>query len=104
MPDTRPPPRPLPRRRVEASVLCASGRQHGVGQLVNVSLSGALIDPAAIRPRLGAPVKIRLPAAGGETIEVVGTVARHTPSGFAIQFSATNPAIRTLVEQGEIVL
>jgi hypothetical protein len=31
-------------------------------------------------------------------------VARHTPSGFAIQFSATNPAIRTLVEQGEIVL
>ena len=66
--------------------------------MVNVSLSGALLESASIRPEQGAAVKLvfALPGAGTSS-QLRGTVARHTETGFAIRFLAANDVLRELV-------
>ena len=87
-----------PRRQVEIGVLCASGVEKGSATLVNVSLSGALLANASIRPRLGAPVEISIHRTDrDEPVRLVGTIVRHTGSGWAIAFATANEALRDLV-------
>jgi hypothetical protein len=87
-----------PRKKVSLAVLCRSGDQRGAGQMVNVSLSGALLESTSIRPDYGAAVKILFATPGtGRSTELSGTVARHTESGFAIQFLTANDGLRELV-------
>jgi hypothetical protein len=42
--------RPLPRNQLQITVLCRSGIREGIGQLVNVSLSGALLECSVMSP------------------------------------------------------
>ena len=94
-----------PRRPVNVLVLTVSGEEKGEGTLVDISRSGALIESSAVRPRLGAPVKITISRAGGSAPgEIVGTVARHAASGFAIHFAKVTPLVRRLVEHGKVGL
>ncbi len=86
-------------------VLTASGQDQGEGTLVDISLSGALIESGAVRPRLGAPVKIVISTdRGSASEEIVGTVVRHTPGGFAIEFSKVTQLVRHLVDRGKVGL
>jgi len=90
--------RSAPRKKVSLAVLCKSGVERGAGRMVNVSLSGALLEPASIRPDHGAAVNIVFATPGaGKSTELDGTVARHSEAGFAIQFLAANDALRELV-------
>ena len=87
-----------PRKKVRLTVLCRSGGEQGAGRMVNVSLSGALLEPASIRPEQGATVKLVFASSGeGTSSELRGTVARQTETGFAIQFLAANDGLRELV-------
>ncbi len=89
------------RTRVNIGVLCSSGIERGSGVLADISLSGALIDETSLRPRLGAPVKIRFDLAGSDSpIELVGAVVRHTPSGFALQFATSEQIVGQLLDRG----
>jgi len=68
--------------------------------MVNASLSGALLEPTSIRPERGAAVRILFTAPGaGRASELSGTVARHTETGFAIQFLAANDALREFLAE-----
>jgi hypothetical protein len=88
---------------VHLSVLAISGKEQGDGKLVDVSLSGALIESSEIRPRLGAPVKITIPGAQQDSPprEFLGTVARHAAGGFAIRFGKLSRSVIQLVEEGK---
>ena len=86
------------RKKVRLTVLCRSGGEQGAGRMVNVSLSGALLEPASIRPDHGATVKLVFTSSGeGKSSELRGTVARHTETGFAIEFLVATDALRELV-------
>jgi hypothetical protein len=92
--------RSAPRKKVSLAVLCRSGVERGAGRMVNVSLSGALLEPTSIRPGQRAAVEILFAAPGARrSTELSGTVARHTETGFAIQFRGANDALRELVAQ-----
>jgi len=92
--------RNAPRKRVSLAVLCRSGVERGAGRMVNVSLSGALLESTSIQPERGAAVKILFAAPGaGRSTELDGTVARRTETGFAIQFLAANNAPRELMSE-----
>jgi hypothetical protein len=89
-----------PRKKVSLAVLCRSGVERGVGRMVNVSLSGALLEPASIQPGHGAAVSILFATPGaGRSTELKGTVARHTETGFAIQFLAARDALREFMAE-----
>jgi hypothetical protein len=68
--------------------------------MVNVSLSGALLEPTSIRPERGAAVNILFATPGAmRSTKLNGTVARHTETGFAIQFLEANDSLRELVAE-----
>ena len=88
------------RKKVSLAVLCRSEDQRGAGQMVNASLSGALLEPASIQPDHGAAVTILFTTPGARrSSELSGTVVRHTETGFAIQFLAANDSLRELVAE-----
>ncbi len=90
--------RAAPRKKTNLAVLCKSGSDRGAGRIVNVSLSGALLEPASIQPQQGAPVTIVFALAGAKSArELSGTVVRHTEIGFAMQFLAADDALREIV-------
>lgn len=92
--------RNAPRKKVTLAVLCKSGVERGAGRMVNVSLSGALLEPTSIRPERGAAVRILFATPGvGRSAELDGAVARHTETGFAIQFLAASDALRELMAE-----
>ena len=94
-----------PRKPVNLFVLTASGAERGEGTLIDISLSGALIESSTLRPRLGAPVRVAIATADESgAAEIVGTVNRHVAGGFAIQFAKATPMVRRLVERGKVGL
>jgi hypothetical protein len=87
-----------PRKALSLPVLCQSGMETGSAQTVNVSISGALLESASLRPERGTLVKLVFLAPGSDTPrELIGTLVRHTETGFAIQFLVMEPAILELV-------
>ena len=90
--------RTAPRKKVSLAVFYTSEGQRGAGEMVNVSLSGALLEPASIRPEQDAAVKLLFTTPGaGRSTELNGTVARHTETGFAIEFLAVSNPLLDLV-------
>ena len=80
LPDTR----SAPRRQVSFAVICRTATHEAPARLVNISLSGALLESESLRVNRGRLVTIQFPS-----FEVVGTVVHHTETGFAIQFLKT---------------
>jgi len=80
-------------------------RVEGAGVVANISYSGALIEQTPKQPKVGTPIilYIRLyPPAAFEAqspFELVGRVARHSPSGFAVQYGdGVDLALRRMVD------
>ena len=92
--------RRAPRTNIGMDLLCSSGRDEGTAMLVNLSSSGALLDPAALRPAVGNSVSIRFPTISKEEFPVLPTVVvRHAPGGFAVKFRAYLPIISRLISE-----
>ena len=86
------------RKKSNLAVFCESALEHGVAHMVNVSLLGALLEPASIRPAQDDVVKVLLSSTPvSRPIQVSGTVVRHTETGFAIEFLTTDGVVRQLV-------
>jgi hypothetical protein len=93
--------RPSPRKQLRIPVLCRSGIREGMGQLVNVSLSGALLECSVMSPPPGAIVKIQFspPQSDADApVELKGRVLRYTSKGFAIQFLTITKELAQLLE------
>ena len=85
-------------------------RVEGAGVVANISYSGALIERTRKQPDVGTPIilYIRLypPTAfkAQSPFELVGRVARHSPSGFAVQYGdGVDLAVRRMVDDAAAI-
>jgi len=85
-------------------------RVEGAGVVANLSYSGALIEQTPKQPKVGTSIilYIRLyPPAAFEAqspFELVGRVARHSPSGFAVQYGeGLDLGVRQMVDNAAAV-
>ena len=83
----------------------SSGPEDGIGVLVNISYSGALIEDTSVQPAVGTRVRIYVftepidPIAPASPYELVGRVVRHSSSGFAIEYEDPDPEVNQLVDK-----
>ena len=90
--------RAAPRKQLRMSVVLRSGVQERSAQVVNISLSGVLLDCPVIYPDLGAPIKLHFgPPEVDPPVDLKGAIVRHTETGFAVHFAASPKEPRDLV-------
>ena len=87
------------------------GRVEGVGELADISYSGALIEDTVMRPEIGTPIKLYLylqpPSAftAATPYELPGMVVRHSSDGFAVKFEDSHdPDIRRMVDYAAAIV
>lgn len=78
--------------------LYSAGRLEGAGVLADISYHGAQIENASIQPELGKELRIYVFVQPVCPFELRGSVVRHTPNGFAIEYETSDPEIRRLVD------
>jgi hypothetical protein len=91
-------PRRSPRFRTRFDALIASERQHGAGELAEISYAGARLDHASTRPPVGTRVTLYVFVAPVAPFELTGQVVRHTETGFALSYDLFDAEIRRLVD------
>jgi hypothetical protein len=87
------------RVRARFDALYSSGRQEGAGVLVDISYGGARIENSSIRPEVGTTVRIYVFVQPVSPFELVGSVVRHSDSGFAIEYKDLESDVRRLVNE-----
>ena len=74
-----------------------AGEIEGTAQVVNISLSGALVAWASHRLEEGTKVELFFTEPGtGRRLRALGRVVRTTRSGFAVEFSRLERKLRAL--------
>ncbi len=96
---------------IRLATFCSQGRGEGAGVRANISYSGALIEETSMRPEIGASVVLYVylkpPSAFGAAtpFKLVGQVARHTSTGFAIvDEDNLDPDVRRMVDDAAAVV
>ncbi len=75
--------------------LISSDRTEGSGVLADISCTGALVEESTLKPELGKTIRLYVFVQPIAPFEVVGTVVRHTGSGFATPGVASRSGTRT---------
>lgn len=88
-----------PRLPAHFDALVSAGSEEGAGRLADLSLCGARLDDASIQPPVGTPVRLYVFIQPVAPFEVSGVVARHTETGFALDFEIADDELRRLVEE-----
>ena len=86
------------RCRTRFDALFSSGAAEGAGVLVNLSSSGARIEEASLQPDLGTSVRLYIFVQPVAPFELVGSVTRHTESGFVVLYEVSDPEVRHLID------
>ncbi len=87
------------RKTVNFSVLYRTGLQQSKATLIDISLTGALLESSVTIPPVGAIVVIKFkPSGQDEPIPVNSRVVRYTTSGFAVEFLSLNKATQQVIE------
>lgn len=90
--------RVAPRSTVQIAVLCSTGMQFRSAEIIDLSLSGALLSCPTIRPAIGVPVQIWWESPGAQGMfELLGTVVRHVEGGFAVRFQTATAELLWLL-------
>ncbi len=86
------------------------GRVEGVGELADISYSGALIEDTAMRPEIGTPivlyVHLKPPCAfeAATPFELSGHVVRHSSAGFAVKYKdIVDPDVRRMIDDAAAI-
>jgi hypothetical protein len=90
--------RRTPRFKARFDALFGAGAREGTGTLTEISYSGALIDQASELPEVGAQVRLYVFVKPVAPFEIVGHVARHTETGFALQYELFDVDVQRLVD------
>ncbi len=86
------------------------GRVVEVGELANISYSGALIEGTTMRPEVGTLVTLYVsleppsPFEAATPFELAGHVVRHTTTGFAIEYKDLDPEVRRMVDDAAAIV
>jgi hypothetical protein len=75
----------------------SAGREEGMGRLADVSISGALLEGANSRPRVGSMLQIKVLRPKSPPIELEAEVVRHSPNGFGVQFKRFTAQLGDLI-------
>jgi hypothetical protein len=78
--------------------LYSTGPAEGVGTLMDLSYSGALLEGVSQLPEVGTEVRLFVFVQPVAPFELVGHVVRCTDSGFAIEYDVDDPEVRSLVD------
>ena len=88
-----------------------SGRFEVVGELANISYSGALIEDTSMQPEIGTPVVLYLylnppgDFKAASPFRLTGHVIRHSSTGFAMEYEDTfDPDVRRVVDDAEAIM
>ncbi len=84
--------------------LISSGRTEVTGVLADISCTGALVEESTLKPQLGKTIRLYVFVQPIAPFEVVGTVVRHTGSGFAIGYEDLSDEVRRLVSEAAAVV
>ena len=76
-----------PRYRTLANVAFIAEGVEGEGVLNELSSGGAAIEPATLRPAIGSELRLEVFAGPSCRLLIVGTVCRHTETGFAVELA-----------------
>jgi len=100
------PKRVAPRIEISVPVAVEMGTTCDDGILCDISLTGARLERTGIRPELGSQVTIVFSLKGHRgAFEIVARVVRTTEShGYAVQFEAIDPKLKTAFEYAFSVL
>jgi hypothetical protein len=98
MDSSQPNRRQAHRLKAEFETLFSNDRQEGAGLLADLSYGGARIDEVSLQPKVGATLRLYVFLQPVNPVELIGTVIRHTDTGFALSFPETSPEIRQLVD------
>jgi len=90
--------RRTPRFKTRFDTLFGAGSREGTGTLTEISYSGALVDQVSDRPEIGTQVKLYVFVKPVAPFEIVGHVARHTETGFALQYELFDADVQRLVD------
>lgn len=85
-------------------LLYSAGRNEGTGTLADISYSGAMIEGATLKPELGKQLRLYVFVQPVAPFEVVGTVVRHTDTGFAISYPTLSEEVRRLVDDAAAIV
>jgi hypothetical protein len=75
-----------------------------VGVLADISYSGAHLEETSLRPPVGTEVRLYVFVQPVSPFELVGQVARHTATGFAIECSVESSENRRLVDDASAIV
>lgn len=86
-----------PRKAVSQRVRLRTGIYDLSAQLIDISMSGALLKCATFQPYKGRRLKIQIQRHGASNVDLTGTVVRLTDNAFAIQFLSTTDELVDLM-------
>ena len=86
------------RFKARFDALISSGPAEGAGVLADLSYSGARVEQVSLRPDLGPNVRLYVFVQPVAPFELIGSVTRHTESGFVILYEVSDPEVRRLVD------
>jgi hypothetical protein len=92
------------RVRARFDALYSSGQREGAGVLADISYSGARIEDSSIQPELGTTVRMYVFIQPVSPFELVGSVVRHSASGFAIEYKDLDPDVRRMVDDAAAIV
>jgi hypothetical protein len=96
---------------IRLAAFCSSGQVEVAGVLADISYSGALIEDTSMRPEIGTSivlyVYLKPPSAfnAPTPFELAGSVVRHSPNGFAIEYKDNlDPHVRRMVDDASAIV
>jgi len=89
------------RMKTALQAFYSAGREEGMGELADVSISGARFEKATSQPRIGTTLLIKVLRPNGAPVELEGGVVRHAPGGFAVHFKQFTIALGDLLSDLE---
>jgi hypothetical protein len=103
-PKGAPPPRAerraAPRVRLLTHAYFSAGHREGSGIAFDLSITGARIEEATVRPQTGEAIELVVALGDDDApLEASGTVVRQTASGFAVQFREVDPRLKDWFER-----
>ncbi len=89
----------MPRHEMRAAVAFWGSHLEGGGTISNISVSGALIEPASPSVLPGTTLKLFVNGVEFSSVELSAEVVRTTPSGFAVSFDELGPETDRLLHE-----